>query len=70
MPVPPPPKTFVCKECRWEKTVIPKSDALVIGRDWLIRCEECGSERLEMRDVTGGELLKARLLRRLKSFGR
>lgn len=70
MPVPPSPKIFVCKECHWVKTVISKSDALVIDQDWFIRCQECGSERLEMRDVTGGELLKARVLRQLKSFGR
>ncbi|WHV79592.1 hypothetical protein M2I96_12250 [Pseudomonas aeruginosa] len=61
MPIPPPPLTFICPHCSWHRTTLPKSDALVIGRDCYIRCPKCGHESLEQRTVTPIEVIKARL---------
>lgn len=61
MPIPPPPFTFICPRCSWQITVLPKSDALVIGRDCYIRCPKCGNETVEQRMATPIEVMKARL---------
>lgn len=70
MPRPPSPKTFSCPTCGWMKTVIPRSDALVMGRDWLCQCQDCGQDQLESRDASTTEVLKARLLQTLAVLGR
>lgn len=61
MPIPLRPLTFICPGCAWQKTTIPKSDALVIGRDFYGQCPKCGYEPLERRPATRTELRKAKL---------
>lgn len=61
MPIPLRPLTFICPGCAWQKTTIPKSDALVIGRDFYGQCPKCGYEPLERRPATGTEIRKAKL---------
>lgn len=61
MPIPPRPLTFICPGCAWQKTTIPQSDALFIGRDFYGQCPKCKYEPLEGRLATRTEILKARL---------
>jgi len=61
MPIPLRPLTFICPGCAWQKTTIPKSDALVIGRDFYGQCPKCGYEPLERRPATRTEIPKAKL---------
>ncbi len=60
MPIPPRPLTFICPGCAWQKTTIPQSDALVIGRDFYGQCPVC-HKPLESRAATPAEILKAKL---------
>ncbi|MDI6529256.1 hypothetical protein QMA71_27290 [Pseudomonas otitidis] len=60
MPIPPQPLTFSCSRCSWQKTTIPLSDALVLGRDWFAQCPQCNCE-LQRRAATKTEVLRARL---------
>ncbi len=48
MPMKPRPFTYVCEECKWTKTVAPRSDALRPG-EWFDQCPNCGSKALKMR---------------------
>ena len=48
MPIKPRPFTFVCEDCKWKKTIAPRSDALMPG-DWFASCPKCGSTALKMR---------------------
>ena len=41
MPIKPRPFTFVCEDCKWKKTIAPRSDALMPG-DWFATCPKCG----------------------------
>lgn len=66
MAFPPPPLTFLCPRCSWQRTTLPKSDALVIGRDCFNRCPECAYEPLESRAASKAEVLRARLGRFLR----
>lgn len=61
MPIPPRPFTFIYPSCSWQKTTIPLSDALAIGRDWFSQCPKCGHEPLENRRASQTEVLKARM---------
>ena len=69
MPLPPPPRTFICTRCTWQRTTLPKSDALVLGRDWFSRCPLCADDSLESRIATRTKALKARLGQFLRSGG-
>lgn len=66
MPVPPAPFTLTCPYCSWKKTMLPQSDMLVLGRDWLINCPKCHTPSLERRHATHKEILRARLEQFLK----
>ncbi|CAD5375350.1 conserved hypothetical protein [Pseudomonas sp. OF001] len=61
MPIPPPPSTFRCTDCGWRRTVIPRSDALILGVDWFEHCPQCGSQTLQWRPASATETFKARL---------
>ncbi len=41
MPIRPEPRRYFCPSCGWEKTVQPKSDALMPG-DLYSACPKCG----------------------------
>ncbi|MDR1613190.1 MAG: hypothetical protein LBT97_10490 [Planctomycetota bacterium] len=41
MPIRPPPRTYVCPACGWSKTVAPRSDVLIPGRDHFSVCPKC-----------------------------
>ncbi|PNF99741.1 hypothetical protein CXK98_17575 [Stutzerimonas kunmingensis] len=61
MPVQPHPFTFVCTRCSWKKTTIPRSDALVVGRDWFAQCPRCGNESVSYGRASQREVFRARL---------
>lgn len=61
MPTPPHPFTLTCKYCSWGKTILPRSDVLVLGQDWFTSCPKCRAPSLERRHATQKETLKARL---------
>ena len=61
MPTHPPPFTLTCKYCSWGKTILPRSDVLVLGQDWFTSCPKCRAPSLERRHATQKETLKARL---------
>ncbi|MCY1273077.1 hypothetical protein D9M68_238320 [compost metagenome] len=61
MPMPPHPFTLTCTTCNWKKTVIPLSDALVLGRDWFKQCPQCRHAELTQRPATQTEILRTRL---------
>ncbi|MDO5291085.1 MAG: hypothetical protein Q4F13_15865 [Pseudomonadota bacterium] len=42
MPIAPPPTTFTCPQCGWQKTAFPRSDVLVPGVDVWDACPRCG----------------------------
>lgn len=52
----PPPLTFSCPACSWQKTTYPKSDALGPG-DYFSTCPKCGNEALDVRATRGLGLL-------------
>ncbi|MDV6691876.1 hypothetical protein QO169_09265 [Pseudomonas aeruginosa] len=62
MPIPPRPLTFICPRCAWQKTTVPLSDALEVGRDLYVQCPKCKHEPLEGRLATQAEILKAKLV--------
>ncbi|TNI63009.1 hypothetical protein CF121_05960 [Aeromonas media] len=61
MPVPPPPFTFHCPQCGWQKTVVPKSDALVCGLSWFEVCPKCSHSPLERAPANMVELAMAKI---------
>ncbi|ASD19957.1 hypothetical protein DZA07_32725 [Pseudomonas aeruginosa] len=61
MPIPPPPLTFICPRCSWQKTTVPRSDALLIGRDCYTSCPKCGTAPVVRRMATSIEAMRARL---------
>ncbi|QEY64994.1 hypothetical protein FXN65_24115 [Metapseudomonas lalkuanensis] len=63
MPIPPMPYTLCCPRCFWKKTIIPLSDALIMGRDWYAKCPHCGYDILERRSASQTEILRARIER-------
>ncbi|HBP5541066.1 hypothetical protein FNV45_16480 [Pseudomonas aeruginosa] len=65
MPVRPAPLTFSCSHCSWQRTTIPASDALEIGRDCFVRCPRCGHEPVGMRRASSLEVVGAKLERLL-----
>ncbi len=46
MPLPPPPLTYRCPSCHWSKTVVPRSDVLMLGIDHFRACPACGDQPL------------------------
>ncbi|RPP76509.1 hypothetical protein IPC1152_18685 [Pseudomonas aeruginosa] len=69
MPVPPHPFTLTCKYCSWKKTILPRSDELMLGHDWFTNCPKCHTPSLERRYATHKEILKARLEQFLRLSG-
>lgn len=69
MPIPPAPFTLICAYCSWKKTILPRSDVLVIGHDWFISCPKCHTPSLERRYATHKEIFKTRLEQFLKLTG-
>lgn len=63
MPIKPKPFTLVCEDCKWKKTIVPRSDALRPG-EWLIVCPRCGGTALKMRAAGWFEAAAAELARR------
>ncbi|MCQ4249133.1 hypothetical protein NA644_07395 [Pseudomonas stutzeri] len=61
MPIPPRPLTFSCPACSWQRTTIPLSDALLMGRDWFAHCPQCHHASLELRSASQKEIMKTRL---------
>ncbi|HBP6668260.1 TPA: hypothetical protein L6A99_11805 [Pseudomonas aeruginosa] len=61
MPIPPPPLTFICPHCSWQRTTLPKSDVFAIGLDYYIQCPKCGHEPVTQRRATTIDVMKARL---------
>ena len=61
MPIPPRPRTFICRACGWKTTTLPLSDCLIEGRDWFSSCPECLHDELESRLATQAEIMKKRL---------
>ncbi len=50
MPIKPKPFTYVCPCCGWKKTVVPRSDVLLIGAgEFFDSCPKCGHPELESR---------------------
>lgn len=47
MPIPPRPHTWRCPACHWSKTVMPRSDVLMLGIDHFDACPDCGHQPLE-----------------------
>ncbi len=69
MPIPSPPFTLICKYCSWKKTILPRSDVLVLGQDWFTSCPKCHTPSLERRYATHKEILKVRLEHFLRLSG-
>lgn len=61
MPRPPPPFTYTCTSCSWQKTTFPKSDALMVGRDCFFSCPVCEGDSVEGRFATQSEVMTAKL---------
>lgn len=61
MPIPPRPFTLICSQCTWQKTIAPKSDVLLPGRDWFSTCPQCTHPELERRNASQQDLLRLRL---------
>ena len=60
MPIPPPPTTYRCPKCHWQKTTTPRSDALAPG-DIYTHCPLCRHQPLETRKPDFLELALAKL---------
>jgi len=50
MCVRPKPVRYRCRQCHWEKSVAPRSDALHPG-DYYEHCPVCGSSDLELTPI-------------------
>lgn len=61
MPIPLPPRTFICSHCGWQRTSIPTSDALRLGVDWFSLCPSCQHTELETRPASRAEIMRERL---------
>lgn len=66
--LPPEPYTYRCRVCHWQKTLAPKSDALMPG-EYFTRCPKCSSEDLEKVQASGVERALAKLKRQLTKPG-
>ena len=60
MPIPVPVTTFHCPNCGWQKTAVPRSDALIRGHNWFDCCPQCQYENLDRRPASTVELLAAK----------
>lgn len=61
MPIPLPPRTFICSHCGWQRTRIFTSDALQLGVDWFSHCPSCQHAELETRLASRAEIMRERL---------
>ncbi|TRO25849.1 hypothetical protein EQ826_12535 [Ectopseudomonas mendocina] len=61
MPIPLPPRTFICSHCGWQRTRIITSDAFKLGVDWPAHCPSCQSTDLEIRPASRTEIMRERL---------
>lgn len=61
MPIPLPPRTFICSHCHWQRTCIFTSDALQLGVDWFSHCPACKRTELETRPASRAEIMRERL---------
>lgn len=61
MPIPLPPRTFICSHCNWQRTRIFTSDALQLGIDWFNHCPSCQHTELESRPASRTEIMRERL---------
>lgn len=66
MPIPLPPRTFICSHCNWQRTRIFTSDALQLGIDWFNHCPSCQHAELETRPASRTEIMRERLCQFLR----
>lgn len=50
MPVRPPPNTYRCRSCGWQRTFFPRRDCMMEGLDYVTACPRCKSEDIEIKD--------------------
>lgn len=46
----PRPRTYVCPQCKWKKTVAPLSDVRWEGFDHFSKCPKCDNSALVVRE--------------------
>jgi len=63
MPIPPQPMTYHCPSCGWKRTVTPRSDCLVLGKDIFSDCPRCHAV-LAVHPASSIEILLAKLFQR------
>lgn len=56
MPIKPPPRTYVCSNCGWRKTVAPQSDVR-LPSDFVSKCQQCGNTALKVEAVNFSSLM-------------
>lgn len=62
MPVPIPAFKWVCPQCHWSKTVVPKSDVLMRS-EWPQICPACGCSDLKRGELSILEKILVGVLR-------
>lgn len=61
MSIAPPPFTLFCQYCIWKMTFLPRSDVLVLNRDWFTHSPTCNTPLPHRRTAPLKEVLKTRL---------
>ena len=44
----PSPYEIRCSDCGWSKTFSPKSDVLILGKDYIESCPKCSSAKISI----------------------